>query len=317
MAFRQAISWCAFVWVATACLASRAQDFTIDDDGYRLLIAERGQPVLGYTYRAAEPSADIKNQSRPVAGYFHPIHGLYGEVLTGESPSNWSGAPGVQWGWTRLGAGGKVVDLTRQDGGRREFERVIRKDVSESRATVSVQSVWLAGPDDTAQVLETLLFTVYPVEQGQRNIDVSVLLKSVAADKIYLAGSIPGAGLTLVLNPERNDWSFSGGRGPLPTPGTPFLSPLIICSYRDDRRSSRSGIVVFQDARNPGFSQPNWLVESPERLLAGVPESMKAELKSGEFLEFRYRLVLSHLSGSEGNMTAEYSQFMAAGQHRE
>ncbi len=296
-----------------ACFECLGQDFTIDDDGTRVLVSERGQPVVGYTYKAA----DSTGKSTGAVGYFHPIHGLFGEVLTGESPSNWSGAPGIQWGWSRLGVGGKVIDLARGDGGRREFERLVGRDVAGGRATVAVQNVWLAGPEDRAQVLETILFTAHPVHESQRNIDVSVLVKSVASEPIFLQGSIPGSGLSFVFNPERVDWSFSGGPGPLPSLGTPFLSPFMICSYRDGQRSSRSAIAVFQDARNPGFAQPNWLIEAPERLIAGVPDTVKLELKPGEFLEFRYRFVLCHLRGAESELAEEYAEFMAEGQGRE
>ena len=299
------------------CVACFAQDFAVKDDGTRIEISELGQPVLTYIYRSAKSEGSAASPTQQDSGYFHPVYGLYGEVLTGESPSNWSGAPGIHWGWSRLGAGGKVVDLERGVGGRREFERVLREERTATGVRVALQNVWLAGSEDRAQVLETLSFTVNPVVKAQRNIDVSIRLTNIAPDKIYLSGSMPGSGFTFTLNPERSDWSFSSGQSLVPTPDKPFLSPFLICSYRDDHRSSRSGIAIFQDARNPGYAQPNWLIETPERMVAGVAESTKAELSPGDFLEFRYRFVITHLTGSAGEMTAEYAKFMAEGQRRE
>ena len=91
----------------------------------------------------------------------------------------------------------------------------------------------------------------------------------------------------------------------------------MICSYRDAQRSSRSAIAVFQDTRNPGFSQPNWLIESTERLIAGVSETFKVELKPGEPIQFRYRFVLCHLKGAESELAPDYAKFIAEGQTRE
>lgn len=286
--------------------AASAQNFTATDDGRQITIADRGQPVVTYVYGSASPDGPIN--------YIHPLIGLYGETLTGDSPSNWSGAPGLHWGWSKIGTDDGVANLETGEGGRRIFERIMSDQETEKGMEVLVQSVWLVGEAEHAQVIETMLLTVGPVNQAQRSIDLQFLMRSVSTGVIFLEGSIPGAGLGLTLNPERQDWGFTGAGVGLDPGPKPHLSPWLVCSYRDDRRSSRSGVAILQDSRNPGFSQPNWLIESEQHVLGGVPSTVRAELKPGEFLQFRYRLILHHLSGSKMEMTGAYAQFMAEGQ---
>ncbi len=306
------------VLCAATCVSSvSGQDFAFDDDGSKISVADRGLPVLVYVYRS-EPVATSDGGSIPaLVNYFHPLHGLYGEVITGDTPSNRSGAPGISWGWTRLGAEGRVIDIARGDGGKRVFERVTIQDARADRAVFGVQNAWVTEPGGTAQVLEYILVTVWKVDKAQRSIDVSVILRSVSTSPVFLEGTIPGSGLSFQLNPERSDWMVAGGQGEYAPQDQPYLSPWVVCSYRDDRRSTRSGLAVFQDSRNPGFSQPNWLVQAPAGLNAGVPGTVKAELKPGQSLEFRYRFILHHLGSSKVDMTAEYTKFIAEGQRRE
>lgn len=294
-----------------ACAGASAQNFTATDDGRAIAVADRGRPVLTYVYDSP-PAAE----GAPVApaNYIHPLHGLYGETITGEAASNWSGAPGISWGWSKIGCDDGVADLATGEGGRRIFERVVSAREMRDGMELVVQNVWVVGPDEHAQVIESIAVTVGPVEDGRRVIDVQILLRSVSTGLVYLEGSIPGAGLGFTFNAERRDWEFAGAATRLdPTP-SPYLSPWIVCSYRDDRRSSRSGMAILQDSRNPGFSHPNWLIESAQRVLGGVSPAVKVEVKPGDFLQFRYRLILHHLSGSKMEMTGAYTQFMAEGQ---
>jgi len=290
--------------------AATGQNFTAQDDGRQITIADRGQPVLTYVYGSATAESEVPAPTN----YIHPLYGLYGETITGDSPSNWSGAPGIHWGWSKIGTDDGTADLTAGDGGRRIFERVMSVGETAQGMEIVVQNVWVVGEAGHAQVIESMALTVGPVNQGQRAIDVQILVRSVSTDVIYLEGSIPGSGLGMTLNPERQDWGFTGAGVGLQPGSSPYLSPWLVCSYRDDRRSSRSGIAILQDSRNPGFSQPNWLIESTERVVGGVPSAVKVELKPGEFLQFRYRLILHHLAGSKMEMTGAYSQFMADGQ---
>lgn len=299
-----------FSLVFLACAGVGAQNFTASDDGRSIAVADRGQPVLTYVYDS--PPAAEGAPAGP-SNYIHPLYGLYGEIVTGDSPSNWSGAPGIHWGWSKIGCDAGVANLEMGEGGRRIFERILSVREANEGVEIVVQNVWVVGPDDHAQVIETVAVMVGPVVDGRRNIDFQVLLRSVSSGTIYLEGSVPGAGLGFVLNPERRDWGFASAAAGLDPNPKPYLSPWIVCSYRDDRRSSRSGVAMLQDNRNPGFSYPSWLIESTQRVLGGVPPEVKSALKPGEFLQFRYRLILHHLSGSRMEMTEAYRKFMADG----
>lgn len=284
-----------------------AQDVVIDDDGSKFTINDRGQPVMTYVY-LGQPPVD-KGPSGP-SNFFHPVQGLYGETVTGEAPSNWSGAPGISWGWTRMGVAGRAVDLERGDGAHVEFERVLVAKSTAAGAFAALQYVWLTDPDGQARIIQNISFSVGKFEDGQRIIDLAVVLRCVTNEVVYLEGGIPGAGLAFQLSDEREDWSVGAAPGDLAPADVPYLSPWAVCSYRDDRHSTRSGIAIFQDSRNPGFADANWRVEAPNRVVAGVPSSVKAELKPGQTLEFRYRLILYHLGASRVDLTRQYAEYM-------
>ena len=314
---RSLVSCAVFLSGFMAVSAVPAQDFTIDDDGSRISIADRGQPVLAYVYQAQSVAGEGDSQGSTISNYLHPLRGLYGEDVTGDTPSNWSGAPGISWTWTRLGTKDRVIDLANGEGGKRLFERITRQSANSERAIFGLQNVWTSEPDGKAQILENIAFMVGKVDKAQRTIDLTVILQSVSTEIVYLEGSMAGSGLALQLSDQRNGWSITGGQGELNPQADPYLSPWLVCSYRDDRRSTRSGLAVMQDSRNPGFAQPNWLIEAPNRLSAGVSGTVRAELNPGQTLQFRYRFVLYHLGGSKVDMTAQYARFMAESQQRE
>jgi hypothetical protein len=174
-----------------------------------------------------------------------------------------------------------------------------------------LQYVWLTDPDGQARVIENVSFTVGKFENNQRIIDIAVNLRCVTTETVYLEGGIPGAGLTFQLSADRGDPNLSAAAGDLVPAAVPYVSPWLVFSYRDDRRSTRSGLAIFQDSRNPGFSDANWLVEGPDRVTAGVPGTVQAELKPGQTLEFRYRLILYHLGAARVDLSRQYAEYMA------
>ncbi len=294
------------VFCALWGLAASADDFGIVSNDRGLTLNERERPLLEFVHTPAPVSGDEVTPGN----YIHPLYGLSGEVVTGESPTVWGGASGIHWGWTGLGVAGQLINIEDGSGGRRSFERWTGADTPPDHATFGVQSAWVLDADGRARVLENLTVTAFPVDGTSRKIDIAVLIRNISDAKIMLEGGLPGSGLSVTLNPERTDWALADSSGWVKT-GTPYMSPWTVCTYRDDRRSTRSGLAILQDSRNPAFSTPNWLLEEGARVTVGTPDAYKMELKPGEFLEFRYRIILFRVIGGGPNMTSEYSKFMS------
>jgi hypothetical protein len=212
-----------------------------------------------------------------------------------------------------VGVTGRLVNFDTSEGGHREFERWLEVDTESGYAAFGLQSAWLVEPERQAHAIETLSFVVHPVEGPQRYIDIGVLIRNVSGAAILLEGALPGTGLCFALNPDRADWTLEGSGGWMEPGGGPYLSPWAVCTYRDDRRSTRSGLAILQDSRNPAYATPNWFVEDGNRLSVGAPADFRAELDSGEFIEFRYRIILFRATGGGPDLTGEYARFMAGG----
>ncbi len=287
-----------------------AGDLTIEDDGYQVLVADRGKSFFAFVY--TPPAAPESASDAPFipSHYVHPLLGLMGETITADTTTIWQGYPGIHWGWSGLGVANTLIDIERQNGGRREFERFLGASTDGGEAVFALQSAWVTDADGQARVMENLTFTLYPVAGSTRKIDITVLIRNVSDRDIYLQGGGPLTGLSLALDPARTDWGFASSGGWVSDSKPAYMSPWTVATYRDDRRSTRSGIAVLQDSRNPGYSTPNWLVEEGPRLTVGATEAFKTELKTTGFLEFRYRIILFRALGSGPDMTAEYADFM-------
>jgi hypothetical protein len=294
--------------IASVVLAGStfADNLTFEQSDDRLTLNDQGRPVFEFIHVGPpDPS-----QAQAVhTNYFHPLYGLLGEVLTGDSPSIWGAAPGIHWSWSRLGIGNTLVNIEEGTGAHRVIERWLGAEVYQDVAAFGVQSAWVLDSTGEAKVIENLAARVYPVEGTTRYIDITVLIRNISDDPVRLEGGLPGSGLGLTLDPERTDWGFADSTG-WATKGVPYMSPWTVCTYRDERRSTRSGLAIMQDSRNPAYSSENWLVEEGPRVTVGPPESFKLDLKSAAFLEFRYRIMLFRVVGGGPDMTAEYTKFM-------
>lgn len=290
----------------TFALCGAYGEFALDDDGYGLTVLDQGRPVLTYQYAGRPLKTENGQDTTGPAAYIHPVYGLMGELVTGDSPSLWGDLPGLHWGWAYCVVNGDLIDTWNGEGGRREFERWKEQYAGEDSAEFAVQNAWIRNGDDVAQVLESVLVTVYPAEGKTRNVDLFIEFKNVTFNPVYLRGSGPESGLAVRLNPERQDWTFTGGSGRVTPGGAPILSPWLDCSYRDDRHSTYSGVAILQHSSNPGYSDPNWTVTPEGIVSAGVSTTQQMELKPGQSVSFGYRLILHRGFGPSMNLMREY-----------
>jgi hypothetical protein len=265
--------------------------------------------VLSVQY-GSESDSDEGEADISKGVYIHPLHGMNGEVITGEPPSLWGGNPGLHWGWTECFLADRQLDVWEDAHLTRRFERWLGQELYEDAVELVFQSAWAFADTGRAQAIETVRVTVFGAVEGSRIIDFEFSVRNISSGTMLLLGSNPGSGLGIRINDDRKDVVLSGGHGIVTELNEPMLSPYMDFSYRDDRRSTYSGVMILQHPANPGYAKPNWTVEGDRTLVAGVPESERMRLAPGDSVRFGYRLVLHQGYGPSLNLSKVYSDYM-------
>src|SRR5688572_15082152 len=165
----------AFAGMLATSVAARAEPAS-SSAGFRfeavsdasLGLWEGDKPVLVYNHGLiARP--DVPG-ARARACYFHPVHGLDGEVLTDDFPKDHVYHRGMYWAWPHIKIGGQEYDLWSARGELRQvFGRWLAKEPGASGAKLGVENGWFAG--DKPLVREQIWLDVHPTTSGSRAID--------------------------------------------------------------------------------------------------------------------------------------------------
>lgn len=293
----------AILVIASISGAVSAQ-MTLDDDGRRLLVLDRGKPVIGYFYGG---SAD--EQTPRDAQFIYPLHGIGGERIVGES-EELDGHSGIFWAWGNCAVGDRPMDVWEGTSARREFERWLERSASAERADIVLQNVWLFTDTGAAQVIETTAITVWPELRNSRSIDISIYLRNVSYELLMIAGVDNAQGFCLRTAPELKNLTVSGGRGVIAKGFSSMRSPWLDISYQNPRHASYSGLAIFQHPKNPGYSGANWHFGAEGLVGAGIPAAERYKLKPGEGLHFRFRLYFHRGFGPDLALNEPYSEYL-------
>ena len=289
--------------------------FVENNEKKQLSLSEGTLPILTYQYDAIEhdhvPSRDL----RRLAGcYVHPLHGLRGEILTDNAPTDHFHHHGVFWTWPHVGVhepDGKVTeyDLWTSNGTLKQyFVRWIDKTISEQSAVIEAENGWFIGkPQEGKKIMtERVKITVHRVVSdlagfpANRTVDFEFLLQPT--DKaITLRGSEGKSygGFTVRLKPfvateqrearrsEINAITVPTGIAAGDLPETPLAWADYTSVFSDDQKPS--GVAVFIPKTHPDFP-PTWLTRYYGPLCVGWPGVEGKTFKPGEKIELKYRM---------------------------
>lgn len=279
-------------------------DLSLSDDGAQFTVTEFGRPVLSYRY-AATPGG---KESAPLH-YIHPIYGYFGETITGDDPvSSATGRSGIFWSWGTCLIGDRQLALSNGANGQRVFERWLQRSETPEEVVIGAQHAWVFRETGEAALMESTWLTVQPAKEDGRIIDIHIELKNISFLDIYLLGGTDG--LCLQMNPERKQITFSGGQGIIASTSANVLSPWMDISYQDTRRSTFSGIALFQHSQNLGFSQPNWRLDPAGRACAQLSLAARHRLRPGEATHMRYRVLVHRGFGPNRGLNRAFSEFV-------
>jgi hypothetical protein len=290
---------------------SAAVRITKDAQGY--WFTEGDTRVLFYqAERKALPDGQAARSN-----YFHPLHGLDGNVLTEDFPKDHIHHRGIFWAWHQVRINGKTVQD--QWVNRDSFWTVqdARTGSDADSASLSLRVAWESPlfMDDRGHrrpfVEERSMTRVHRVEAGTRKIDFHQRLTALV-DGVEIGGSEDAKGYGgfsfRVVMPS--DIRFTGAQGVVtPTENAVSPSPWMDVSGTYGA-SGKSGLTVLTHPSTTGYPQP-WILRARGSMQNAVyPGRQPAAIPRDRPVILRYRIVLHRgaLAASDiERLQAEYA----------
>src|SRR5262245_9541699 len=142
--------------------------FDGSSDKSRALL-ENDKPVLVYNHGPITPPGSAGGRGR--AGYFHPIHGLDGEVITDDFPRDHTYHRGMYVAWPHIKIGDKEYELWTSRGELQQvFRRWLTQETGDKSAELGIENGWVA--DGKLLVREEMWLVVHAATADSRAIDV-------------------------------------------------------------------------------------------------------------------------------------------------
>jgi hypothetical protein len=265
---------------------------TQTEDGY--LFAEGQDSVLLYRDRSLHPEREYAR-----AHYVHPLFGPGGEILTEDSPEDHPHQHGLYWAWhqvyvgdQRVGDGWTQEDITWEV---HDVEVLEGAASSALRTQVSWLSPQYVNADGEPEpfVDETATFRVFPMADGQRQIDVAIELRALV-DGVRIGGSEDEKGYggfsARIRLPQ--DIRFVGRAGAVQPQNTAVEAGGWLDMSATFGEQGPTGLAILQHPSNPGYPQP-WILRNADSMQnVKWPGADPAMLPLDEPITLRYRLIL-------------------------
>ncbi|MDR2754863.1 MAG: PmoA family protein [Planctomycetaceae bacterium] len=314
---------CTTIFVDTVRIFAAEPFRFTERDNKQLVLTEGNVPVLTYQFDAVEHNQVPEKEPRRLAGcYVHPLHGLYGEVLTDNAPLDHYHHHGVFWTWPHVGVHEpdgtiKQYDLwTSNTALKQYFVRWISKKITNNTATFEVENGWFVGkPENGNKIMsEQVKIVVHHIQNQDssttetiknRVIDFEFLWRPV--DKpVSLRGSEGKSygGLSVRFKPfiaenERNNKNALAKHNDVniitvPSGVAEKDLPETLLEWADytskfDGRDMFSGAAVFIPKTHPDFP-PTWLTRYYGPLCVGWPGVKDRLFQPDEEIRLQYRI---------------------------
>ena len=271
-------------------------------------IWEGDKPVLVYNH------GDITNASAPTArshsGYIHPIHGLDGEILTGDFPADHVYHRGLYWAWSHIKIHDKEYDLWSLRGIRIGFERWLEREAKGETAVLGVENGWFVG--DKKVMHEQVRLRVHRAETNSRSIDLD--LSWTPTDQAVTLWGAPEksyGGLTLRFGKRtKTIVTVPSGRAPEDL----LMTKLPWADLSGDLSPNRiSGAAVFVHPKHPDYP-PEWMTRDYGVLAVGWPGVKAQTIAPGQTITCRYRIWLHRDNPEAAEIQKAYDAFCAPAQ---
>jgi methane monooxygenase PmoA-like len=301
--------------LGVAMLASWAHgDFTLNDDGKALTVAEDGAPVLVYRYARVEPPEGVEERFWRM-GYIHPLYGLEGDVLTQDFPDDHYHHRGVFWAWPCCKVGEKTMDIWAIGGVRQIFEDWSIKEASKDKVEIGAKNVWIFDGDPKPKVREHIRMTILPATKRGRAIDFQLRFSNVCDEVVTFRGATTNnkgyGGFSFRPDKSRKPLTFTAADGVVEKDQLEYDTPWADVTLSEgENKAPTSGVAMFQHPSNPGYPHPGWIFRHYGFLGASYPHNDPVELKPGESFELRYRLYVHRGTARKGQVAKAFKKYL-------
>jgi hypothetical protein len=150
-------------------------------------LSENGSPVFVYNYGVMLKEGVAADRAR--CCYLHPVYAPNGAVITDDFPKDHPHHRGISWMWPVVIVDGKTYDLWTIKDIVARFEKWDRKKAGRDKAVLAFQDGWYVG--DRKVVQENVEIVAHPIVDGRRDLDITLILRSVGAD-VSIGGTHEG-----------------------------------------------------------------------------------------------------------------------------
>jgi hypothetical protein len=277
---------------------------------------EGESPVLVYNHgRIARPEVP---GARPRAGYFHPVYGLDGEVLTDDFPKDHLYHRGMYWAWPHVKIGDVEYELWVARGPlEQRFTCWLTQEATADGAKLRVENGWYAG--DKRLVREEVALEVQPAAGDHRALDLTLtwtpleqpLTLQGAAGKSYGGFNFRFGPRTktVITVPEGSRLpdgvSASGGR----VSGDLLITRLPWVDFGGDfREGGMSGAAIFVAPEHRDFP-PTWMARHYGLVSVGWPGVEPQTFPAGQPIVCRYRIWIHRGQPSAAEIQRAYDAY--------
>jgi hypothetical protein len=275
---------------------------------------EGDKPVLVYNHGPiSRPGA------RARACYFHPIHGLDGEVLTDDFPKDHVYHRGMYWAWPHIKIGEREYELWTARGDlEQRFVRWLAKDAGAGGAKLGIENGWFVG--DKQHVREEVWLEIEPLRTGSRTIDIELSWTPIDAP-LTLRGAEGKSygGFNFRFGPRTNTVITVPEKAELPDgiqapagriSGDLLMTRLPWADFTGDfeRAGGTSGASIFVHPEHRDYP-PTWMARHYGLVSVGWPGVDAQTFPAGQSIVCRYRLWIHRGAPGAAEIQKAYDEY--------
>ncbi|MEX2382591.1 MAG: DUF6807 family protein [Opitutales bacterium] len=285
--------------------------FSFVDDGSRLHLLEKGEPVFAYNYESVKPPDALDNEQYERSSYIHPLYGVDGETLTEDFPADHLHHRGVFWAWPQFHVGDRHIDVWHLSGLRQHFARWNAREIRENSAKLAVQNDWILEDTNEAVVREEIVVEVYPAGDEGRYVDFHLTFTNIASGPITFRGQTGTGygGLSVRMDGTRPDPAITTAAGATGD-SNDLVTPWADFSSRKAPEGDFSGLAIFQHPENPEFPHSGWTLRHYGFIGPSWPHHNPQQFSPGESVELQYRLFIHRGAAEEANVEEHFERYM-------
>jgi hypothetical protein len=288
--------------------------FTLDDNGATVTVKDNGKPVMVYHYTMVDPPKDVAAKFHRSC-YAHPLYGLDGEVMTEDFPKDHYHHRGVFWAWPMSTSGDRKMDVWTLDDARQVFGKWIAKEAGADKAVLEMQNHWVFDDaPDKPIIRETVRMEILPATDKARPIDICLRLENVSDRPFTMKGSDVSnkgyGGMCIRPDSARKPMLFTAASGPIDKDMLELATPWADVSYATKPDGKKlSGVALFEHPSNPGYPHPGWILRKYGFLGQSWPHTATHEMKPGEQVELRYRMLVHRGDANAAGVAAAFDGY--------